>query len=115
VAWQETEGLIEVLRSVGTAQVAMIAKEQSDGVWKVSLRSRGDVNVGRVARALGGGGHAFLAGLVSKADLTDLVERISASIIASGTNSDAPTAGGSSGDHSTASTQAPPSWLKVDE
>lgn len=90
VAWQETEGLIDVLRSVGTAQVAMIAKEQSDGVWKVSLRSRGDVNVGRVARELGGGGHAFLAGLISSADLEDLVEQISHGVVSSAANAQMP-------------------------
>jgi phosphoesterase RecJ-like protein len=84
VAWQETEGLIEVLRSVESAQVVMIAKEQSDGVWKVSLRSRGDVDVGRIARELGGGGHSFLAGLVSEWDLAELVDRVSAAIVASG-------------------------------
>jgi phosphoesterase RecJ-like protein len=84
VAWQETEGLIEVLRSVGSAHVAMIAKEQSDGVWKVSLRSRGDVDVGRVARELGGGGHAFLAGLVYDGDVNDLVTKVAATVLAHG-------------------------------
>jgi bifunctional oligoribonuclease and PAP phosphatase NrnA len=84
VAWQETEALIEVLRSVGTAEVAMIAKEHSDGVWKVSLRSRGHVDVGRAARQFGGGGHAFLAGLVSNGDVRDLVTRISATIVSHG-------------------------------
>lgn len=84
VAWQETEGLIDVLRSVETAQVAMIAKEHSDGVWKVSLRSRGDVDVGRVARDLGGGGHAFLAGLMAEGDLDALVARVSAMIVQHG-------------------------------
>lgn len=81
VAWQETEGLIDVLRSVETAQVAMIAKEHSDGVWKVSLRSRGDVDVGRVARDLGGGGHEFLAGLMADGDLVDVVRRVAATIV----------------------------------
>jgi phosphoesterase RecJ-like protein len=80
VAWQETEGLIEVLRSVGAARVAMIAKQQSDGAWKVSLRSRGEVDVGRIARDLGGGGHAFLAGTVIDGEITDIIDRISALI-----------------------------------
>ncbi|MBW3604106.1 MAG: bifunctional oligoribonuclease/PAP phosphatase NrnA [Actinobacteria bacterium] len=80
VAWQETEGLIDVLRSVETARVAMIAKRQSDGAWKVSLRSRGDVDVGRVARDLGGGGHAFLAGLVADDTIEELVARVAAAI-----------------------------------
>jgi phosphoesterase RecJ-like protein len=82
VAWQETEGLIDVLRSVETARVAMIAKRQSDGAWKVSLRSRGDVDVGRVARDLGGGGHAFLAGLVADDDIDQLIARVADAIIA---------------------------------
>lgn len=82
VAWQETEGLIEVLRSVETARVAMIAKRQSDGAWKVSLRSRGDVDVGRVARDLGGGGHAFLAGLVADDRIEDVVASVAAAITA---------------------------------
>ena len=76
VAWQETEGLIDVLRSVETAQVAMIAKQLPEGGWKVSLRSRGGVDVGRVARELGGGGHAFLAGLIASGALDDLVGHI---------------------------------------
>jgi phosphoesterase RecJ-like protein len=80
VAWQETEGLIEVLRSVGTARVAMIAKQQSDDAWKVSLRSRGEVDVGRVARDLGGGGHAFLAGMVVDGEITEIVGKVSALI-----------------------------------
>lgn len=80
VAWQETEGLIEVLRSVETARVAMIAKQQSDGEWKVSLRSRGDVDVGRVARQLGGGGHAFLAGLITDGPIEDLVGKVTTAI-----------------------------------
>ncbi|HEX6257489.1 MAG TPA: bifunctional oligoribonuclease/PAP phosphatase NrnA [Euzebyales bacterium] len=82
VSWQETEGLIDVLRSVGTARVAMIAKQQSDLAWKVSLRSRGDVDVGVIARDLGGGGHAFLAGLVADGPIEDIVERVSAAIAA---------------------------------
>jgi bifunctional oligoribonuclease and PAP phosphatase NrnA len=80
VAWQETEGLIENLRSVGAARVAMIAKQQSDGAWKVSLRSRGEVDVGRIARDLGGGGHAFLAGMVVDGGVADIVGRVSALI-----------------------------------
>lgn len=84
VAWQETEGLIEVLRSVETARVAMIAKQQSDGAWKVSLRSRGDVDVGRVARHLGGGGHPFLAGLIVDGPIEDLVDRVATAIATRG-------------------------------
>ena len=58
----ETEGLIDVLRAVESSDCALVIKEQADGRWKATLRSKGRVNVGLVAERLGGGGHAFAAG-----------------------------------------------------
>jgi phosphoesterase RecJ-like protein len=37
-------------------------KETAPGVYRVSLRSKGDINVARVAEAFGGGGHRNAAG-----------------------------------------------------
>ncbi|MEO8324169.1 MAG: DHHA1 domain-containing protein, partial [Actinomycetota bacterium] len=41
-------------------------KEQSDGTYRVSLRSKGPRSVGAIARANGGGGHEFAAGFTAK-------------------------------------------------
>ncbi|MET0417437.1 MAG: bifunctional oligoribonuclease/PAP phosphatase NrnA [Actinoplanes sp.] len=54
--------LIDPVRSVAEADVAVLVKEIAPGEWAVSLRSKGAVDVSRVAMALGGGGHRLAAG-----------------------------------------------------
>ncbi len=57
-----TDGVIDVLRLPGESDVAVLLKQQEDGTTKASLRSRGRVDVGAVAKTLGGGGHHNAAG-----------------------------------------------------
>lgn len=59
---QETDELIDVVRTVREADVAAVLKEQREGGFKVSLRSRGDTDVAAVAERFGGGGHRLAAG-----------------------------------------------------
>jgi bifunctional oligoribonuclease and PAP phosphatase NrnA len=77
---QDTDDLIDVVRTAREADVAAVAKEQRDGGFKVSMRSRGDTDVAAVAEALGGGGHRLAAGYTSKASIQEtfdtLVERL---------------------------------------
>lgn len=65
----ETEDLIDYLRAVRGTRMAALFKELEDGKVRVSLRSRDEFQVGPVARALGGGGHATAAGYTSHRDL----------------------------------------------
>lgn len=76
ISWQDTEGFIDVLRRVEAASATMVAKEQDDGRWKVSMRSRGAVDVGQVARRLGGGGHRLASAFVDAGPLRALVDRV---------------------------------------
>jgi phosphoesterase RecJ-like protein len=76
VSLAETEGLIDVLRTVETAECSLVCKQQPDGTWKGSLRSRGRVDVSRVAAALGGGGHVFAAGFDAAGPLEAVVDRV---------------------------------------
>lgn len=66
VAQNETDQLIDDIRSTRDAKVAAIFKEQRDGDYRVSLRSKGPVSVGEIARANGGGGHELAAGFTAK-------------------------------------------------
>ena len=50
------------MRATREADVAVLLKELEDGTWKGSFRSKGATDVGAVAQALGGGGHALAAG-----------------------------------------------------
>ncbi len=58
---EETENLIDELRSIEGVQVALLLKKRDD-IVKGSLRAKGEVDVSAVAMALGGGGHKAAAG-----------------------------------------------------
>jgi len=79
VGLNETEGVIDLVRSTRSADVAAIFKEQGDGRWRVSLRSKGSVSVGDLARARGGGGHELAAGFTAS-DVEDAVQSLRADI-----------------------------------
>lgn len=65
VAPEETEKVIDVIRSTRSAEVAALIKEQADGTYRVSLRSKGPTSVGEIARSNGGGGHELAAGFTA--------------------------------------------------
>ena len=71
----ETDGLIDALRSTRDAEIAVIFKQQEDGDFRVSLRSKGPRSVGEIARARGGGGHELAAGFTAE-DVAGTVEGI---------------------------------------
>jgi phosphoesterase RecJ-like protein len=72
------ESLIDVVRTTVEADVSCVFKELEDGAWAVSLRSRGDADVARIAIALGGGGHRYAAGFTHGGPLEDVLDRIRA-------------------------------------
>lgn len=62
------ERVIDVLRIATEAEVALVLKQADDGTWRVSMRSKGAVDVSQVALAMGGGGHRFAAGFTGGTD-----------------------------------------------
>ena len=72
----ETDDLIDVIRTAREADVAAVIKQQHDGRFKVSLRSRGDHDVATVAAGFGGGGHRLAAGYTSAEGLAGTVEKL---------------------------------------
>ncbi len=80
VGMDEVESVIEVVRLAEEADVAVVWKGDVDGSFKVSLRSRGAVDVGAAAVALGGGGHRLAAGFTSYDDVDTTVTRIRAAL-----------------------------------
>jgi phosphoesterase RecJ-like protein len=63
------EPVIDTLRVAREAEVAAVLKEDDDGSWRVSTRSRGTLDVSRACLALGGGGHRLAAGFTSRDDV----------------------------------------------
>jgi phosphoesterase RecJ-like protein len=76
VGMEATEGLIDLVRTDGASDVAAVLKEQPEGGFKVSLRSKGASNVAEVAGRFGGGGHALAAGFTSERDAAGTVDAI---------------------------------------
>lgn len=72
----ETEGFIDVVRTLKDAQIAILMKEVRPGRVKVSLRSRGAADVAAVARRFGGGGHVRAAGMTLQEPLEAARERV---------------------------------------
>ncbi len=58
----ETEGLVNLPRSLEGVEVAVLFSDEGRGEVRVSLRSTARVDVSTVAVSLGGGGHARAAG-----------------------------------------------------
>ena len=59
----DTEGVVETTLQSATADIGALIREETEGVVKVSLRSRGPWDVAKVAAEFGGGGHRNAAGL----------------------------------------------------
>jgi bifunctional oligoribonuclease and PAP phosphatase NrnA len=58
----ESEGVIDQLQSIDTMAIAVLFKENSPGVTKVSVRTRDPFDATAVCRPFGGGGHHRAAG-----------------------------------------------------
>ncbi|MGB3014861.1 MAG: bifunctional oligoribonuclease/PAP phosphatase NrnA, partial [Candidatus Nanopelagicales bacterium] len=68
VAFTAVESLIDVVRTVDEADIAVVLKQDDTGLWRVSTRSKGTVDVGSVCTSLGGGGHRMAAGFTGSRD-----------------------------------------------
>jgi len=73
---EDCEGLVNYALSIGDAQVAAFFRELPDGRFRVSLRSKGALDVSRIAEEFGGGGHECASGLAVDGPLHAAVETV---------------------------------------
>lgn len=73
---EDTENFVDYPRKINGVEVAIFFREDSRRLYKVSLRSKGMVNVAKIAREFGGGGHPSAAGCKLKGSLEDVKERV---------------------------------------
>jgi phosphoesterase RecJ-like protein len=74
------EALIDSVRPAAEADVSCVVKQVAPAEWAVSMRSKGAVDVGSVAVALGGGGHRLAAGFTGRGSVHDVVASIRAQL-----------------------------------
>jgi phosphoesterase RecJ-like protein len=77
---QETDDLIDVIRTAREVDVAAVLKQMKDGRFKVSTRSRGQHDLAAVAATFGGGGHRLAAGYTSAHGPAETIERLVAAL-----------------------------------
>jgi phosphoesterase RecJ-like protein len=74
------EGLIDAVRVAEEADVACVFKQVGEHEWSVSLRSKGGVDMARLAVGLGGGGHRLAAGFTGYGTLSEVVDSVRAAL-----------------------------------
>jgi phosphoesterase RecJ-like protein len=87
----DSEGLIDYPRSIAGVDAVALIRQREDGSHKVSLRSRGDVDVEKIARHHGGGGHRNAAGFVLEGDGEEVRQKVAAALAAALAPAEVPT------------------------
>src|SRR5262249_30212615 len=80
---QDSEDLVNFTRSVADVEVGLLFMEQPRGGVKVSFRSRGGLDVARLAERFGGGGHRAAAGATLPDPLPEARARVLTAVAAS--------------------------------
>lgn len=82
---EDTEGIINLPRKINGVSVAILLRQENNSNeplprWKISLRSKFDVDVSAIAQKYGGGGHVKASGLSMEGELTNVKSDLLASI-----------------------------------
>jgi len=78
----KSEGFVNYARSINGVKVAVIFKEdlKKPGIINISFRSKGDVDVNKIASAFGGGGHMKASGCVIAGTLPGVKRKVMSKI-----------------------------------
>jgi phosphoesterase RecJ-like protein len=71
--YDDTDGLINQPLTVKDILAVAFFKEQGPQDWRVSMRSKGDVDINAVAKEFGGGGHKNASGCNARGSLDELM------------------------------------------
>ncbi len=77
---EDAEGLVNYALGIAGVEVAVFFRELADRRFRVSLRSKGAVNVAGIAEGFGGGGHACASGCSVDGPLSVASERVLAQL-----------------------------------
>ena len=73
---EDAENIVDFPRQIKGSEVALLFREDRKNLYKISLRSKGKVNVAKIAKTFGGGGHANAAGCKLTGSLREVKEKI---------------------------------------
>jgi phosphoesterase RecJ-like protein len=73
---EDCEGIVNYALSIQDVEVAAFFREMADGRYRVSLRSKGQLNVAEIAERFGGGGHECASGCSLDGPLSMAVAKV---------------------------------------
>ena len=73
---EHTDGFVDMPRTIEGVKISILYSETSENRFKISLRSKDDVNIERVARAFGGGGHINAAACRIEGPIETVKQRV---------------------------------------
>ncbi|MCB0407320.1 MAG: DHH family phosphoesterase [Bdellovibrionales bacterium] len=72
----DSRDVIDMLMNINTLQAAALFREDDKDLYKMSLRSKGNIEVLGIAETFHGGGHMYAAGATVEGDFTKLKKEI---------------------------------------
>lgn len=75
---EHTDGFSEYIREIKGVEVAIFMRQTGKKRYKISMRSKGTVDVARICSGFGGGGHRNAAGCSIDGDISDVKEQLEA-------------------------------------
>jgi phosphoesterase RecJ-like protein len=72
---EDTENFSNFPRQIKTVKISAFFRDVGGGFWKASLRSKGNINVAKIAELYGGGGHRNAAGFKTRGSLKAVKEK----------------------------------------
>ncbi|HEV2861386.1 MAG TPA: bifunctional oligoribonuclease/PAP phosphatase NrnA, partial [Pyrinomonadaceae bacterium] len=79
---EDGDGFVNYPMSCGDVEACAFFKETAPGTYRVSLRSKGEVNVARIAERFGGGGHRNAAGCTFRGTLEEAERSLVSQLVA---------------------------------
>src|SRR4029077_13106674 len=70
--YEDTEGIVNLPLSVREIKAVAFFKEAGHEDWRISMRSKGDVDVNVIAKEFAGGGHKNASGCSAQGSLQEL-------------------------------------------
>jgi bifunctional oligoribonuclease and PAP phosphatase NrnA len=78
----DIDSVVETVRTAAEAEVALVLKQVGERRWSASMRSKGAVDVSRVAARLGGGGHRAAAGFTRDGTVGQVLSEVRSALAA---------------------------------
>jgi len=74
--YEDAENIVNIPLKAKEVQVSLLLKEKASGEMRCSLRSKGNVNVSKIAQVFGGGGHVTAAGFKSSLSMDEIFGKL---------------------------------------